>query len=210
VTGRIGGWYIGENGLYSSENFETAQIKLLSSGSIYANNITLGAFAQIESYIKLGSDDKARLWNPDYAGSNHYIFEAGRIGSSPGSVHLSDDGILVLGGITIDGPNSLISGQQLTTNEPAWWINPERAVFNDIIAKGKIVTSVFEIGKVQSVGGAMVFKPSYRVKEIDDQNVAFILEDKYEGSVGNYIYIVDTNGNLSSSCYRVEYIDIDT
>lgn len=207
--GQIGGWYIGENGLYSSNNFDTAQIKLLSSGSIYASNITLGAFAQIESYIQLGEDDKARLWNPSHIDSNRYILEAGRTESSRGSVHLNEDGVFVLGDITIDGPNSLISGQQLTTNESAWWINPERAVFNDIIAKGKIVTSVFETGKVQSVGGAMVFKPSYRVVSIDINNCGAYLEDAFLGSEENYVYFVDKNGTLINTPYKVEYVSDD-
>lgn len=209
VNGQIGGWYIGEDGLYSSENFDTAQIRLLSSGSIYANNITLGAFAQIESYIQLGNDDKARLWNPSAESSNRYILEAGRVGSERGIVHLDEDGVFVLGDITIDGPNSLISGQQLTTNDPAWWINPERAVFNNIVAKGKIVTSVFETGKVQSVGGAMVFKPSYRVVSIDTANCGAYLEDTFLGSEEDYVYFVDKNGTLINVPYKVEYVSED-
>lgn len=199
-SGTIGGWHIGEQGLYSSSNFDQAAVKLLSTGSIYAGNITLGEFAAIEKYIKLG--DHAILWNPEASGSNNYILEAGiDSNGTRGIVTLTQDGILRLGNITLNGKTSKIAGIN-----NSWWIGPEQAVFNNIIAKGKIVTSVFEIDKIQTVGGAMVFKPSYRAK-IEGNKL--VLEDEYFGKVDNYIYIVDSQGTLIEELYQVKSIESD-
>lgn len=183
-AGNIGGFIINSGYLCSSDN---KSIKLSGAdGQIYAKNITLGIGAQIEEYIQLGD---ARLWNPNDAKAKGKLLEAGKI-------KLTDKGILQLGSITLDGETSIIAGSN-------WSITPDRAEFKNINVSGKISTVVFEQNHIQSVGGSMIFKPSYKVESYkSDINGDILTLDREflgkidEGTVKNYIYLVKADGNL--------------
>lgn len=179
--GDIGGFIIQNNGLYSKSgavptetgyNTDGSLIKLLGeNGRIDAENINLGVGAHINKYIQLGS---AFLWNPNDSDANGTLLEAG-------AVKLSQTGELKLGQITLNGPGSEIYGNSFS-------IKPDQANFSNINASGKISTVVFEQNHLQSVGGSMMFKPSYKI--VEQSNNTLILDEEFLGNEGNYVYLV--------------------
>jgi len=184
--GDIGGFIIQDNGLYSKSGADETEtgydtdgsfIKLLGeNGRIDAENINLGVGAHINKYIKLGS---AFLWNPDDEDANDTLLEAG-------AVKLSQTGELRLGQITLNGPGSEIYGNSFS-------IKPDQANFSNINASGKISTVVFEQNHLQSVGGSMMFKPSYKI--VEQSNNTLILDEEFLGNEGNYVYLVKADGS---------------
>lgn len=193
-AGNIGGFIIGANSLYSSDKNKSIEL-LGADGKIYAKNITLGIGAQVEEYIKFSSkssegsesSEGAFLRNPDKA--NGVFLEAGKI-------KLTDKGILQLGSIALDGETSTIAGSN-------WSITPDRAEFKNINVSGKISTVVFEQNHVQSVGGSMIFKPSYKVESYkSDINGDILTLDREflgkidEDTIKNYVYLVKADGSL--------------
>ena len=197
--GDIGGFIIQNNGLYSKEGAEKTEagyntdgslIKLLGEdGRIDAENINLGVGAYINKYIQLGN---ARLWNPNEA--NGTLLEAG-------AVKLSQTGKLELGQITLDGPKSKIYGSSFS-------ITPDQATFNNINASGKISTVVFEQNHLQSVGGSMMFKPSYKI--VEQANNTLILDEKFLGNVGDYVYLVKENGTTIPGLIQIGVVNGNT
>lgn len=184
--GDIGGFIIQNNGLYSKSgavqtetgyNTDGSLIKLLGeNGRIDAENINLGVGAHINKYIQLGS---AFLWNPNDSDANGTLLEAG-------AVKLSQTGELKLGQITLNGPGSEIYGSSFS-------IKPDQANFSNINASGKISTVVFEQNHLQSVGGSMMFKPSYKI--VEQSNNTLILDEEFLGNEGNYVYLVKADGS---------------
>ena len=198
TTGDIGGFIITNNGLYSKSGAKTengydtsnSNIRLLGElGRIYAENISLGIGAEINKYIQLG---KAKLWNPDHEEASNKLLEAG-------GINLSQTGEL-----TLDGADSKIFGRSFS-------ITPEMATFSNINVYGKISTVVFEQNHVQSVGGSMIFKPSYKVEDCRTINNKTVLTlDKEflgkidENEVKNYVYLVKKDGSLIQNLSIIE------
>ena len=207
--GDIGGFIIDSNGLYSKGgatetegkyNTSSSNIRLLGEdGEIYAKNITLGTSAQIEEYIQLGKEGKAFLRNPD-SSKDKLLLEAG-------AIKLTEEGVLQLGITNPDDTSSIIKldGKTSTIIGNNWSITPDLANFKNINVSGKISTVVFEQNHVQSVGGSMIFKPSYKVESYESgqngKGDKLTLDRKFsgkidEGEVKNYIYLVKTDGTL--------------
>lgn len=199
TTGDIGGFIIDSNGLYSKGGAETengydisnSNIQLLGeSGRIYAENITLGVGAKIDKCIELG---KAKLWNPEHEEASNKLLEAG-------GIKLSQTGEL-----TLDGDNSKISGRLFS-------ITPELATFQNINVSGKISTAVFEQNHIQSVGGSMMFKPSYKINSQSSNTV--IIDKKatedFLGEVGDYVYLVKQDGTTIDGLIQIDGINGDT
>ena len=174
-SGSIGGFIIGENELYSSdgenESADNASVRLNGkNGFIYANNITLGENAVINGTLKAGKDGTT---------DNYYT-------------QLSSDGTLILGDLELIG-----NGSKIQAKNGSFVITPEYAQFNDIIARGKITTAVFVKNNVQTVGGNMIFKPSYKIHHIENNKIYIdSSEVTRNGLNGDYIYLVAENGSL--------------
>ena len=161
----------------------SANIELLGAeGAIYAKNIYLGTGAQIEEYIKLGN---AYIRNPDIATGRTFI--------ESGSVRLTDEGLLYLGSLVLNGNASSISGSN-------WKINDGDAYFNNVRVSGVISTTVFEQDRIQAVGGSMIFKPSYHVESISGNVVTVdtVTDLPRESGEESYIITVDDSGNYSA------------
>lgn len=199
TTGDIGGFIIQNGGLYSKGGAETesgydinsSNIKILGKdGRIEAENITLGIGAKIDKYIELG---KAKLWNPDHKEASGKLLEAG-------GVKLSQTGEL-----TLEGDNSKISGRLFS-------ITPELATFQNINVSGKISTAVFEQNHIQSVGGSMMFKPSYKINSQSSNTV--IIDKKatedFLGEVGDYVYLVKQDGTTIDGLIQIDGINGNT
>lgn len=148
----------------SNGSIELINDPITNSGIIKVNNIKLGEGAVISKYIKLGN---SYIYNPN--------FKEGRFievtdGSGNSYISIKNDGVATFGSITIDGTKSEISGNNFT-------IAPERSNFSNVDITGTIHSSVFEIGKTQSVGGSMLFRESAEIQTItknDDNSYTII------------------------------------
>lgn len=196
-------YYLGDNNeyvLFSDENFEPgvtyyernvfSSIRLIGkTGQIDAENINLGTGAHINKYIQLGD---ARLWNPKDADAKGKLLEAG-------AIKLSQTGNLQLGNIILDGESSKIFGTSFS-------ITPDQATFNNVNVSGKISTAVFEKNHVQSVGGSMIFKPSYLVESYKniENDVQLTLDNKFDGASDNNILLVSEDGSAQN--YKISNV----
>ena len=223
--GDIGGFIIDNDGLYSKSgagtegeyNTSNSNIKLLGEeGRIEAENIYLGIGAHINKYIQLGD---ARLWNPKDTEAKGKLLEAG-------AVSLTEEGTLQLGTTKPDGTSSIINldGTTSTITGNNWSITPDLANFKNINVSGKISTVVFEQNHVQSVGGSMIFKPSYKVEGYEPgqngKGDKLILDREFSGKIDeineegqvtnrNYVYLVKTDGSLIEQISITEKNDKD-
>ena len=183
-TGVIGGFKITSNSIESTDG----KIKLLNNienreSSIEVDNIKLGVGAEIKDYIKLGD---AYIYNP-IENSNKFIEICDNNKNS--IILINDNGTAKFGAIDIDGINSKIYGTNFS-------ITPDKAIFSNVDVTGTIHTSVFETGKTQAVGGSMIFRPSSKIKEVQENDRTIILEDPTESffDIGDYVIITYDDG----------------
>lgn len=187
-AGTIGGFTIQSDGLYSPNQ----SIKLLGSeGRIEAENINLGTGAHINRYLQLGNN--AFIWNPSQNNNNLFLEVKS---NNTDLVTLNDTGILKIGDLVLNGQTSTIYGNSFS-------ITPSLASFSNIVASGKISTVVFEQGNIQSVGGSMMFKPSYKIESYN--NNVLTLDQNFNRELGAdniYVYVINGEGD-SVGAYRV-------
>lgn len=110
-----------------------------------------------------------------------------------------------IGSITLDGSNSIITGQN-------WFIGPNEAQFNNITASGKITTAIFEQQNTQVCGSTFLYKNGYALNNFvfdNDQPIKFEfneLQFNFGDSINNlqpnYLYMF-TNNNRTNSFYAV-------
>lgn len=191
--GTIGGFKIDKNGLYSADTESTsnAALRLLSNGTIDANNINLGTGAHINRYLQLGNN--AFIWNPSQNNNNLFLEVKS---NNTDLVTLNDTGILKIGDLVLNGQTSTIYGNSFS-------ITPNLASFSNIVASGKISTVVFEQGNIQSVGGSMMFKPSYKIESYN--NNVLTLDQNFNRELGAdniYVYVINGEGD-SVGAYKV-------
>lgn len=105
---------------------------------------------------------------------------------------------ITAGNVTIDGVNSSIIGQLPNKDTPEFSITPELAIFNNALIRGKLSTVIFEKNTVQAAGGIMFFKTAYEVESVNTSTNVFTLKEEYLGAVGNFVYIINSNGNCVS------------
>ena len=202
-SGKIGGFTIEENRLVSTAlNDEEAPFIILdgTNGAIEAENITLGTGAVIKEYIQVGN--YAQIKRPIYTGDSFISV------TEPGNENheilcLKNNGVMNIGYednmIIIDGKNGIISSQNF--NEGLGWkISNTESIFNDVVVRGSIRASVLEYGETQAIGGALLVRPSSRIKdykvEQDPDNeeeyiTTLTLESTSGFQVGDYCRIDD-------------------
>lgn len=205
-SGSIGGFRIIEGVLYSEAgvtegesgpNYEEALIKLNGlTGEVYSRTITLGEGVTIEKYLALG--DYAKIFNPQNEDSGGDVLRI--IANDESTVFsLNQNGVLQLGSITLDGNQSRISGNSFD-------ITPGKASFTNIEASGKLSAVTFEVNKVQAVGGAMMFRPSYKIENVinrdDNAHIyTFALDETFKESLGqdiNFVYLLEEDAGSST------------
>jgi hypothetical protein len=107
---------------------------------------------------------------------------------------INDEGVIIIGNgndiITIDGGNGVIKSQNYD-NGLGWKISNNESIFNDITVRGSIRASVLEYGEVQTVGGALIVRPSSRIKNIESSagTTRIILEDTTGFNIGDWCLI---------------------
>lgn len=186
VEGLIGGFKITQDSLISTDNEANPAITLNGiTGKIVAQNIELGTGAIIKDYIQLGSG-KVTLNN----GSKFLTVRKNDSSDSIETLSINDEGVIVVGNgddmITIDGGNGIIKSQSYDSGL-GWKISNKESIFNEVTVRGSIRASVLEYGEVQTVGGALIIRPSSRIKNIEyDGNVTkIILEDSIGFNIGD-------------------------
>lgn len=205
ASGTIGGFTIDEDSLYSGDNKEDSSLVLYGKeGKIKADNIELGIGAVISQYIQLG--DNAFILNPNIDRDNdgepdHIILESG-------AIKLKDDGTLRIGSMIIDGNNGGSIKNNLTDSR--WEINGDgSAIFNDIYADNvHLANTILEVGTVQSVGSLMLFKDSWAISEIVDEDT-FTIDQQTTLKQGDWIYTGEAVHKIASINYNEE-ADITT
>lgn len=184
-SGKIGGFNILGDKLTSEKTY----IKVINeqetylpnitlngtTGQIIAHDITLGAGAIIEDYIKIG---RAFIYNP----TNHRdkFIEAGNI-------NLNQTGILNLGSIQMHGGDSTTQAY-LKSENGNWQIHENgMAIFKDIYADNvHLQDTILEIGTVQAMGSLMLFKDSWSI--ISANNKVIVINGSTNLSVDDWIY----------------------
>ena len=192
---------------YTDDGQFIPYVSLLGSqGKIIANNIELGTSATIKDYIKLGN---SYIYNPTSANDNKFISITNEEGES--IVVLTNNGKLTLGTIEIDGNTSTISiGEKLTFNGidstiegGNWSITPEVASFNQIA----VTNGIFKTGKIQSLGGAMLFKPATECVIDENNMIIFNNEDDTELFNENAWVILTKFNNFSTQPLKIKKVD---
>lgn len=210
-SGNIGGFTIKEdNSLVSADGTLALYGK---EGRIEAKNIDLGEGAKITSAITFDyNNGKGSLLNPGYAwkdadGNDDHskdgVFILGQKKEEDGTytdtLKIYANGRANFGNIHIDGANSTLKS---ATND--WTITPTTAEFKNIIASGTIKTAVFETESTQAVGSAMMFMPSYTIKEYDKDNKKVVLDKEAELEKDVTVWLVKGN---NYSPYQIFEID---
>jgi len=192
--GTIGGFDIDANGIYSTDSAVNPSLRLLSNGNVYAKNLTLGVGATIEDYIRLG--DNVYIWNPETLDSGGNVLEV-RDSNNDDVISLDDTGNLTVGDIELRGASSEIWGDSFS-------ITPSLATFTNINVTGTISTAVFTKGHVQSVGGIMMFKPSYKIESRSGSTLT--LDQDFMGAVDDYVYVIKEDGTPVPGIIQIDTI----
>jgi len=79
-------------------------------------------------------------------------------------------------------------------------ITPNEAIFENITARGVFSASTFKVGEIQSVGGAMIFKPSTKIigYNINEKTIEVEKTDAQYFVIGDYVYITGNNYKLQT------------
>lgn len=187
---------------------ETSGFFISTSGEIIANTITLGDYASIKNYLKLGNNTwifnpssisnlNVDLINENKIPSNAFLL-INQLNSSEELENVfivTSDGVLRLGstttGIILNGITESIQSANYTTNT-GWNINSDSAIFNNIIARGSIKSSVLEYSNIQAVGGILIVRPSSIIKTVrkeENGNIFITIENRNGFSNGDYCKI---------------------
>lgn len=189
-----------EEFIFESNNFSQENgtgFKIDEKGNIIANSLVIGNSTTIQKYLKIGESwilntneinnfnrkelDESLANNGDFIKVN-YINPEGRIENA---ITINQLGYISIGGdnnkkgIKIDGKNNYIASQSYLNSggTNGWKIDDENAVFNNIIARGAIKSSVFEYDMVHAIGGKMIVRPSTLIRSyITNSTGQLILE----------------------------------
>lgn len=181
-------------------------------GSIVATNATISGQISALSGVIGGwqiEDNRLASYRQLANGELELVAE---LNGSVGSLSLGDNltlsgetSTIDAGGIIINGNESIITGQGDNSNIQYFSITPNKATFKNVDVSGKISTSVFETNKVQVVGGAMIFKPSFLIENV--QNNSFVCEEAaITEFIDNYICFIGLGGTSYSTVYRIDNI----
>lgn len=200
-----------EQGIFSGDFLEGEETGfcLRPDGSIIANTIELGESASIRNFLRLG--DNCYLYNPT-VNNGQFIVVKKDSESNEEIISLTNEGILKIGkdGIILNGESRTIHTDKFVSGANGGWsISPDRAEFNNIVARGTIESSVLAHGKIQTVGGILLVRPSTIIKSYEATDIGgYIIEPETieAGFVeGDYCQI-SNQGIL----YRIQGIDAAT
>lgn len=211
--GDIGGFTIGTTQLTSKSLDANGNANIILNGQngiIEANNIILGTGATIKEYINIGDTvqiRKASNTNDSFirvVNNNEQEILALK---ANGSINIGNEDNL----IEINGAQGYIQSANYKNLGTGWKISNTDSIFNDVTVRGSIRASVLEYGETQAIGGALVVRPSSRIKECEvDSNeqgeyfTILTLESVKGFEIGDYCRI-DTN--LIKQYYEILSVD---
>lgn len=172
-----------------------------NDGSIIANSIELGE-AKLNNYLQMGeycwifnpgaysvtsitSDEnlKNSEWQSDSFININYKDGDGDNSPIKNAVSITKDGYIKLSGkdgsgiVVLDGKSGAIYGGGDSANSATYWqIDGNSATFNNITARGSLKCAVLEKGKIQSIGGMVLIRPSSIVKDAQKE----LVDTKYK------------------------------
>lgn len=187
-SGTIGGFTIGEKALTSLNNNivldgQNGELKLARA---HFDSLALNGGATLYGRNNIAQNDIFVVKNEENATT--YLT-------------ITKDGLLKVGdGIVIDGVNGEIkTANYSSTDATGWSISSDLAEFNNVNVRGKITNSVFESGKVSSVGGILLIRPSTIIKEISADGTILTLENPSGFDIGHSVYFGDSKYGCISS-----------
>lgn len=190
-------YYKNEEGKYQifsgSSSFDTnVEYFEQNGGKIIAQNIELGTGAEITDFLKLG---QAYIYNPKT--HNNLFITAGSDNINTAPLQIQDKGVIKLGNITLDGINSSITifdnnlEDDIIPNITVGnniKITPNRSVFSEVDVQGTLSTTVFEVGKLQTAGGAMMFKEGAEINIQENSTSNFTIKgNTFDLEVGSIV-----------------------
>lgn len=196
-----------------------------SSGEIVANTIILGDHASIKNYISLGNE--TWIFNPSSINNlSEEFITTNKIPNNAfivinrkdqdnniyNNLVITSDGLLRLGdtenGILLNGSNQSIQSINYNTSN-GWYIDSNQAIFNNIIARGSIKSSVLEYSNIQAIGGILIVRPSSIIKTVrksENGNIFITIENRNGFSTGDYCKVGYSNG-LTESMFEISLAD---
>lgn len=186
TSGQIGGISITAKGIYSSDNttFSLTNYGALScsnvdlSGKIRATRGSIGGIIIGEDGIHSADGTTFSLSNDGTLSCSNAKL-SGAIDATVGSI----------GGITVTD-NSIYSGEEENKN---WYLTKEgTAYFRNATISGKLSSLVFETGRVQSIGGMAIFRPSAKPINVSEYNLTLSQSDIQYFHVNDKIIITTT------------------
>lgn len=161
-SGTIGGFAIKEDQLVGGNNL----ILNGRTGSLIVKDITLGDQAKIGdrlTFSRENSNAEGRILNPTNYDGKFIVGGRWEDGNFKENLIIGINGRVGFGNIFAESEQSTLWAKFPGTEEACWKLTPTHAYFNNIVASGSIETSIFRKGHTQAVGGAMIFKPSYKI-----------------------------------------------
>jgi hypothetical protein len=123
---------------------------------------------------------------------------------------------MTVGQIVFDGASSsMYSTREGSQNSRSWTITVDKAIFNNIVARGSIEASVFKYGEVTAVGGIILARPASKITNIDlgdyntnSETTSFLatLEEGVGFEEGGYCLFTSRGGSLVKEYYYVEEV----
>lgn len=159
TSGSIGGITLDDSRIFASG--ENGSFSINKNGSIEASNLTLTEMAYVDGtiqindncYIKSPSEEDGKIIVVNQDLTNIELFSV----DNKGLVSLAN------GTITLDGSSAIMRGG--LGGVDSWSITPTQAYFQNATIKGTLKTAVFEKGEIQTVGGAILIRPSALIKK---------------------------------------------
>lgn len=134
-------------------------------GYIECMELFVGSGGIIGGSLDIPNKTSTNSWHVDNAGLMWSGANVANKANAP--VRLNPDGTMTLGDPTgdhlqLDGPNLRIRSSDFSSGVlgKGWQIDTDQAEFQNIVARGKITTSVFEKDTVSSVGGSLMVSNS--------------------------------------------------
>lgn len=212
LRGTIGGFEISDGRLISTlkDSNDNPLIQLIGNSNaeskIIVQTIELGIGALVQEYLKFPSSDNeysadSYIYNPS---KNSGLFIQAGLNNA---LQIYDTGIINLGDILLNGQTSRIelnSDNAIIKAGNNVTITPTRSEFLNVDVTGTLHTAVFETGKIQTVGGAMIFKEGAELDEITEittnERYSFTTKTNISLSVGSIVlFTSNSDSNISSS-----------
>jgi hypothetical protein len=193
----------GKTGIIKSNNYDKTDENGNKQGwMIDANGKAV--FNELTVDVKIETD---QLFSNMSISGNSYVTENLIVGDNP---EVSQNYIM----ISAVGTPYIKSGNYNAGNT-GWLINADgTAYFNDVNIAGVLKTATFQYGKIKTVGGAMLFRPSYEIEKVSEPTDGVVIitlkediSDNPDFKRGCWIKKGTNLGSYSVPIYKINGVD---